>query len=93
MVLQPKTLKHAADSARLQELTLEAPKKKQRDRDADGITWDQANLIEGSKQSYIGSAETDPKADELGPAVRKKLEVEKRHSFNGILVPSKLNCP
>ena len=28
MVLQPKTLKHAADSARLQELTLEALKKK-----------------------------------------------------------------
>ena len=57
------------------------------ERDADGTTQDQANPIKGSKQSYIASTETDPKVDELGLAVRKKQEVEKRHSFDGILVP------
>ena len=87
MMLQPKMLKHATDSTKFQELTLDALKKKQGDRDVDGTTQDKANPIEGSKQSYIGSTKINPKANKLGPIVRKKLEVEKRHSLDEILVP------
>lgn len=52
-------------------------------------------LIEqlGTEQAYIGSTETNSKTDELGPALRKKLEVEKDILSMGLWYRSKLSCP